>query len=63
MRDLKSRKLHSLLIDMHVSGGGNNESKNNTSMHRLQAKKLQYNEKQEKRSRQIRNEKVLPILP
>lgn len=32
---------------MHVSGGGNNENKNNTSMHRLQAKKLQYNEKQE----------------
>lgn len=30
-----------------VSGGAERESKNNFSMHRMQAKKLQFNEEQE----------------
>lgn len=44
-------------------GGVGCESESNFSMYRVQTKKLQYNEKQKERSRKIRNEKVLQILP
>ena len=39
-----------------------NESKNHFSMQRVQAEKLQHNEEQEERSRQTRDEEVLPFL-
>ena len=39
-----------------------NENKNYIGVHRVQAEKLQYNEKQEKRPWQTGNEKVLPFL-
>ena len=38
------------------------ESKNHFSMQRVQTEKLQHNKEQEERSRQTRNEEVLPIL-
>jgi hypothetical protein len=44
---------------MTGAGGVQNESQDRNGMHGLQAEELQYQEEQEERSRQDRNEEVL----
>jgi len=47
---------------LFLGGAARDASTNHFSLRRVQTKKLQYNEKQEKRSGQIILEKILSIL-
>ncbi len=62
MRKNEYKSSRVLMVIYENTGGAQGESEDNFSMHRVQAEKLQLNEKQKERPRQIRNEEILQIL-